>query len=147
MGARNISFAGAYEGRDVLGGFGLGCPVINIGFLKNIRLNSETVEAYQVAKAESHNDSLSNVARSAIGYALIGPIGLLAGVSADIGSGLNLALVQFKDGQECVLEINDQLLEQLARACPGKEKVIITEQLLAERKAIYEAGLQNDHGQ
>ena len=147
MGARNISFAGAYEGKSVFGGFGFKCPVISIGFLKNIDLNSETVEAYQVAKAESHNDSLSNVARSAIGYALIGPIGLLAGVSADIGSGLNLALVQFKDGQECVLEINDEILAQLVKACPGKERVIITEQLLAERKAIYEAGLQDDHSQ
>ena len=147
MGARNMSIHAAYEGRDVLGGFGIGCPFINIGFLKNIRLNSETVAAYQVCQSTSHDDSLSNVARSAIGYSLIGPIGILAGVSADIGSGLNLVFLQFKDGKESLLEINDQLLEQLARACPGKEKVIITEQLLAERKAIYEAGLQNDHSQ
>lgn len=137
MGARNMSIAAAYEGKMVFGGFGFKCPVISMSFFgKNIPLNSDTVKAYEVLKARQYDNLLPDVARAAVGYALVGPIGVLAGVSNTSGDGVNLVFIQFKDGQESLLELNNELLEHLSKSCPGRNQAIITKDFLDERKSM-----------
>ena len=80
MGAKNKVIAGDYNGKII--GASFGQLYIGVGFGKNLYLNKDVVESYEVITEEQRKSAASGVARGAIGVALLGPVGMLAGLSA-----------------------------------------------------------------
>ena len=113
MGASNFVINGDYKNRKVE--LGVNRAFIrdgNFGFGKKIYINSDTVENYEVMN-EQHQKSVSSaVSRAAVGGLLLGPAGLLAGVSAKT-KGAYMVAVQFKDGKRSLLEIDDKIYKTI----------------------------------
>ena len=88
MGAKNRVINGNYAGSLVVGG-GSFNAVISLGFLKQLRLNSTTVESYEV-------------------------LGGTAG--AMFKNGYQVKIL-FKDGKKSLLEVDDKLYKAIVQAC------------------------------
>lgn len=104
--AKNTVIAGDYEGKSIIKTFGL--IAIGIGFGNNLNLDKTTVESYELITEEHRKSAVSGVSRGLIGGALLGPVGLLAGLSAK-SKGTHTLAVQFKDGKRSLIEIDEKI--------------------------------------
>lgn len=77
-------------------------------------LDKTTIESYEVITEDVRKSAASGIARGAVGAAFLGPIGLLAGVSAKNKSDYTVA-VQFKDGSNDLLQLNKKEYEHLLK--------------------------------
>jgi len=114
MGAKNKVVAGDYEGKNVVGGIGV--PVIGISFGKSLVINKTTVEGYEVITDEHRKSAASGIARGFVGGALLGPVGLLAGLSAK-NKGIYMVAVRFKDGKSSLIEVDDKIYKNIVKNC------------------------------
>lgn len=113
MGAKNKVIAGDYDGKHVVVSFG----IINIAtglFSKSIELNKETVAEYELVDEEKRKSATSAVGRGLVGGLILGPVGLLAGLSAK-SKGVHIVAVQFKDGKRSLLEIDDKIYKAMLK--------------------------------
>lgn len=113
MGAKNKVIAGDYEGKQVTSV--IDKLVIITGFMKTVELTKENVESYEVVDEEVKTSAVSAVGRGLVGSFLLGPAGLLAGLTAK-KKGVHLVAVQFKDGKKSLLELNDKLYKILMKS-------------------------------
>lgn len=110
--AKNMVIAGDYQYKTVTTArTGL---AIKLGFRDKVLITKDTVEAYEVIDEEKRTSATSAIGRGAVGAALLGPVGLLAGASAK-KKGVYLVAIRFKDGKESLLELNDLLYKTLVR--------------------------------
>lgn len=112
MGAKNKVIAGDYEGKVVISS--LGKIVIGVSFGKNLYLTKENVEEYEVITDEHRKSAASGVIRGAVGATLLGPVGLLAGLSAK-NKGIYTIAIKFKDGKNSLVEIDDKIYKNLIK--------------------------------
>ena len=113
MGAKNMVVAGDY----------LGKPVTSIGGVTQIYIDRKNyvlldkfgVDTYDVFTEETSKSAASGVARGAVGAALLGPVGLLAGLSAK-NKGTYTIAVRFKDGKNSLIEVDDKVYKNFVRA-------------------------------
>ncbi|MBB6218656.1 hypothetical protein HNQ80_004830 [Anaerosolibacter carboniphilus] len=112
MGAKNCVIAGDFEKCKVINTAGSIALVIN--FMENFKLNKTTVEAYELVDEEKRTSVTSAVSRGLVGSLVLGPVGLLAGLSAK-KKGINLVAIQFKNGKKSLLEIDDSLYKTLVK--------------------------------
>ncbi len=108
--AKDMVIAGDYQGKGVAQSFGN--VYIALSFKNLLYLDKTTIEAYEVVTEESRKSAVSGVARGLVGGALLGPVGLLAGISAK-NKGTITLVIQFKDGKKSLLEINDKIYKAL----------------------------------
>lgn len=113
MGAKNVVIAGDYVGKVV--SQAIGQVYIILGFTSKVEINKGMVESYEVITEESRKSAASGIARGAIGAALLGPVGLLAGLSAK-NKGTHTIAIKFKDGKNSLIEIDDKIYNNLIRA-------------------------------
>lgn len=106
MGAKNKVVAGDYVNRPISSIFG--SVNLTISMKEVITLNKSTVEQYETITEESTKSAASAVGRGLIGGALLGPVGLLAGLSAK-SKGIHTLAIQFKDGKKSLVEIDDKI--------------------------------------
>ncbi|MGE6514607.1 hypothetical protein [Lysinibacillus sphaericus] len=85
----------------------LGFISINTGFKKILELDQTTVEGYELITEEHRKSAVSGVSRGLVGGVLLGPVGLLAGLSAK-NKGTHVVAIEFKDGKKSLLEIDDK---------------------------------------
>jgi hypothetical protein len=102
---KNKVVAGDYEGKALLYSYGK-LEIIN-GFLKTIPISKDTVEEYEVIDESSRKSAASAVGRGFVGGLVLGPVGLLAGISAK-SKGTHIVAIQFKDGKKSLLDLNDK---------------------------------------
>lgn len=88
MGAKNRVINGDYAGSLVVGG-GSSNAGISLGFLKQLRLNSTTVESYEV----------------------------LGGTAGAIMKGGYQVKIIFKDGKKSLLDIDESKYKAIIQAC------------------------------
>ena len=112
MGAKNKVLAGDYAGKIV--GATFGQIYIGVSLGKNLNINKDTVESYEVITDEQRKSAASGIARGAVGAALLGPVGLLAGLSAKNKGTYNVA-IKFKDGKNSLVEIDDKIYKALIK--------------------------------
>lgn len=115
MGAKNKVIAGDYEGKSVMYGYDNNKEqkVIILLEVKNcIGIDKNTVESYEVITEETRKSASSGIARGAIGMTLLGPVGLLAAMSAK-QKGVYTVALRFKDGKNSLIEINEKLYKKL----------------------------------
>lgn len=73
----------------------------------NIILDKNTVENYEVLTEDKVKSASSTILRAGAGALLLGPVGLLAGVSGKTKGIYNVAIL-FKDGKRSLIEIDDK---------------------------------------
>ena len=84
------------------------------GFMKTIEINKETVEDYEVMDESHRKSATSAVGRGLVGGFLLGPVGLLAGLSAK-SKGTHVVALQFKDGKKSLIEMDDKMYKALVQ--------------------------------
>ncbi|MGV3465260.1 MAG: hypothetical protein ACO1OT_08205 [Heyndrickxia sp.] len=112
MGAKNKVIAGDYQGKAVASGFGV--VFISNGFKSTIDISKETVEEYEIVDESKRKSAASAVGRGLAGSLLLGPVGLLAGLSAK-SKGTHVVAIQFKDGKKSLIEIDDKIYSSLMK--------------------------------
>lgn len=110
MGAKNQVIAGDYERKNVMVIRGVAC--IMIGLTKKIELTKENVEEYELLDEANQKSAMSAIGRGLVGSFFLGPVGLLAGLSAK-NKGIHIVAIKFKDGKKSLLEINDKIYAAL----------------------------------
>lgn len=113
MGAKNLVIAGDYSNRAI--GQISGVPYIVIGMFKsNLYLNKDNVDSYELITDEHRKSASSGIARGAVGVALLGPVGLLAGLSAK-NKGIYTIAIKFKDGCNSLIEVDDKIYKSIVK--------------------------------
>ena len=112
MGAQNKVIAGDYIGK--MTGVSLGQLYIATSFGKPMYLNKQNIEAYELITDEQRKSAASGVIRGAVGATLLGPVGLLAGLSAK-NKGIYTVAIKFKDGKNSLLEVGDKFYKALIK--------------------------------
>ena len=81
-----------------------------------VYLDNRTVQEYSIVN-ENYKKSVSGViGRAAIGAAILGPIGLLAGATAK-NKGTYVVAITFKSGKQSLLEIDEKRYKALVTSC------------------------------
>ena len=105
--AKNRVIAGDYNGAMVATSFG----IITIGGMK---VEKWTVEAYEVITEEHRKSAASGIARGLVGGAILGPVGLLAGLTAKNKDTYNVAIA-WKDGKKSLIEVDDKIYKAIIK--------------------------------
>ncbi|MCL2497862.1 MAG: hypothetical protein FWF06_04525 [Symbiobacteriaceae bacterium] len=107
----NKVVAGDYQGSLLING--LNCLEISLGWLKSIKLTKETVDSYYVEDSETKTSVVDSVAKAAFGAAILGPIGLFAGLGGK-KVGTYRVVIDFKDGKRSMLELDKKTYHKLS---------------------------------
>ena len=78
-------------------------------------VNKDTVESYEVVMDEADKSVGSGVARGAVGGALFGGIGAIAGASSGKTKSVYTVSIVFKDGKRCLCDLDGSLYKQLVQ--------------------------------
>ena len=108
----NTVIAGDYNGKGVM--FTAGQALIAASMFKTVKLDKNNVESYELITDEHRKSAASGITRGIVGGAILGPVGLLAGLSAK-NKGVYQVAIQFKDGCRSLLEVNDKVYKGLIK--------------------------------
>lgn len=112
MGAQNKVIAGDYKGSNIDTFFDE--LYISLGWDSKVLINKRTVTEYEVIDQENRKSATSAVGRALVGAALLGGVGLLAGLSAR-RKGIYTVAIQFKDGKKSLIEIDEKKYKKLLK--------------------------------
>lgn len=104
--------AGDYEGNTIMT---VGKKAtIDLSLFKSIELNGDTIESMEIV-TEKNFDAMSGVLRGFVGGAILGPAGLLAGLSARKGT--RTVVINFKDGKRSLVQLKDKDYQNIYKNC------------------------------
>lgn len=109
----NFIIAGDYKGKALA--CGPNKVILSLGFFKNININKETLESYELITEEHVKSATSGATRGLVGGALLGPVGMLAGVISAKNKKTYHVVLEFKDGKRSLAEINNKLYTELMK--------------------------------
>lgn len=112
--AKNKVIAGDYNGKEIY--CVLGDVKILIPDGESIDLNKANVAAYEVIDENYKKSATGVIGRAAVGAALLGPIGLLAGVSAK-KKGTHILAIKFHNGKNSLIEVGDGAYKAIIKRC------------------------------
>lgn len=81
----------------------------------DIYITPESVLRYELLNAEEHKSAVSAVGRAAVGAALLGPIGLLAGASAK-KKGTYMVALYWSDGEKSLVEADGKVYNAIIQS-------------------------------
>lgn len=113
--ARNVVVAGDYEGKNIMlqtSFTGKQKVLLYTSFTKSFELDKTTLKSYELVTEEHRKSAVSGVGRGLVGGFLLGPVGLLAGLSAK-NVGTHVVVLEFIDGKKSLVEINDKMYKVL----------------------------------
>jgi len=113
MGAKNKVIAGDYKNKMITKTFGI---VSITSMLTSVKIDNNTVETYEVVNETHTKSGVSAVGRGLVGGFLIGPAGLLAGLSAK-NKGVHTLAIQFKNGKKSLIEVDDEIYNAILKKC------------------------------
>lgn len=87
------------------------------GTQKSVFLDSNTVASYRRVDSSSDVSLASAMVRGAVGEAVAGDIGGIAGAMTAGSSSSNIVLITFKDGKKSLINIDDRVYDSLKRGC------------------------------
>ena len=121
--AQNRVIAGAYKGKAIE--YSLTLPTLAIVLERTefwntpktvVYLNKNNVVQYELITDEHRKSAASGIARGLVGGALLGPVGLLAGLSAK-SKGIYTVAIELRGGERSLIEIDDKLYKMLISNC------------------------------
>lgn len=124
--ARNRVIAGAFDGKSVryksLLDFHVTIPDIHsyssdasglsIYGDKGLELTKSNVELYESITEEKMKSGSSAIIRGAFGAAVLGPVGLLAGLTAK-NKGIYIIAIEWKNGKKSLIEVDEKIYKKL----------------------------------
>lgn len=113
MGKINSVIAGDYIGKDIASCFG--SIYITIDYNDSVTICKSTVESYSVVDESQQKSATSAVGRAIVGGALLGGVGLFAGLSAKNKRTFTVEIL-FKDGKKSLVLLNDKTYAALMKA-------------------------------
>lgn len=98
---------GDFKGFPII--FKKGQPFISTGAFgkKGVFLNEDTIEKYEVVGEDTSKSLGSSVVKGAVGGALLGPVGLVAGTLAGSNKTNATMVLYFKDGKKSIVKVNE----------------------------------------
>lgn len=104
--AKNKVLAGEYEGKQIMG-------FVTPGIYFNpkqppLELTKVNVAKYEIITEEHRKSATSGIARGLVGGVLLGPIGLLAGLTAKT-KGIHVIALEFNDGKRSLIEVDEKI--------------------------------------
>ncbi|MDF2608881.1 MAG: hypothetical protein K0R92_355 [Lachnospiraceae bacterium] len=109
----NKILAGDYAGKPIM--FTAGKLAIGVKLFKNLELNKNTVESFEVITDDIRKSAASGIARGAVGGVLLGPIGMLGGALSAKNKGTYQIALLFKDGKRSLIEVDDKFYKELIK--------------------------------
>ncbi len=103
--AKNKVIAGYLQGKYVTTFFNS----VSVG---DKYINKDEVEICELVTADKVKSGTSAVLRGAAGAALLGPVGLLAGLSAK-SKGINTVAILWKTGEQSLIEVDDKIYKKI----------------------------------
>lgn len=111
--AKNKVIAGDFENKKVTESFG----TLKITSLTGDKIiDKTTVESYELITDEVRKSGTSAILRGGLGTAVLGPVGVLAAVTAK-SKGIYQVAIQFSDGKSSLLELDEKLYKLLIKKC------------------------------
>jgi len=108
MGAKNKVIAGDYINYSV-------SNLVHLFYwFKIIAINKETIQEYEVLDESRTKSAISAMGRGLLGSFALGPVGLLAGLSAK-SKGTHIISIKFKNGKNSLIEIDDFIYKELIK--------------------------------
>lgn len=104
MNAKNKVIAGDYQGNQVKTSSNTLCVSV-------YELSKRTVESYELITEDKVKSGTSAILRGMAGVALLGGVGIIAGLSAK-NKGIYTIAIQWKDGKKSLIEIDDKLYKK-----------------------------------
>ena len=108
--------AGDYKGREVKTTWG-GVAYINAKGGERILIDSSTVKSYEVLEIDDKKSFSSGVARGLVGGAVLGSVGVLAGVNSAKSLQNAKIKIQFKNGKCSLLYVDKPVYEFIINKC------------------------------
>jgi len=112
---------------------------------KKVYINEDTVESYEVIGADSNVSTASAATRGAVGYALLGPLGIAAALTAK-KKGIHTIAINFTDGKNCVIETDNNMyqsitsiLMKIKKSNEAKQQVIEQQMVAQQQPAQFQA--------
>lgn len=104
--AQNKVIAGEYAGSFVMG-------FVTPGIYPNpkkppIELTKENILNYEIVTEEHRKSAASGITRGLVGGILLGPVGLLASLTAKT-KGIHVIAIEFHDGNKSLIEIDEKI--------------------------------------
>ena len=115
--ARNQVIAGDYSGYQVFSHLNYVHLTSGLSDGDVIILNKATVENYELITDDHYKSVASGVVRGFIGGTLFGPTGLIAGGLSAKSKGIYQIALQFKDGKQSLIEVNDKIYKSIICSC------------------------------
>ncbi len=121
--AQNRVIAGAFMGKSIE--YSLTLPTLAIVLERTafwntpktvIYLNKNNVVQYELITDKHCKSAASGIARGLVGGALLGSVGLLAGLSAK-NKGIYTVAIELRGGERSLIEIDDKLYKMLISNC------------------------------
>lgn len=109
----NTIIAGDYKGKTLV--YGANKVLLVLGFFNKIDINKDTIESYEVITEEHVKSATSGAARGLVGGALLGPVGMLAGVISAKNKKTYHVVLEFKDGKRSLVEIDNKVYMELMK--------------------------------
>lgn len=116
--AKNFVLEGDYKGKALIIKNGFKGDKLFLGpisLFKNLEINRDNLEAYEVITEEISKSAASGVARGLVGGTLLGPVGLLAGALSAKNKGTYNIILKFKDGKKSLIEVDEKIYKLLLR--------------------------------
>lgn len=118
--AGNKVLDGEFKGMYISNLWGRVSICLDSGLFKKpnrIELDYNTVARYQLIDQSSDVSMTSALARSAVGQAVAGDAGGIAGAMTAKVHGVNIVLITYRDGRKSLIEIDDLRYELLKQNC------------------------------
>lgn len=125
--ARNEVIAGKFSGTYVKYGFGDVYVVIkrvsrydildtklSLNSYGDLEVRKPYVSQYDIITEEKMKSGTSAIMRGALGAAVLGPIGILAGLTAK-NKGIHTIAIEWESGDKSLLEVDDKIYKQLVK--------------------------------
>lgn len=110
---KNFVIAGDYKGKGLM--YTANKLILATGFFQKIIIDKTTLESYEVLTEEHVKSATSGVARGLVGGALLGPVGMLAGVISAKKKGIYHIVLEFKDGKRSLVEVDKKIYTELMK--------------------------------
>ena len=114
MSASNKVIAGDYTGCLVMDSLNR-ITIVKPGWHAEVmaRIDKASVESYEEISEERKRSAGNVAARGLVGAALLGPVGLAAGVLSSRKKGTHQIAIQFKDGKRALIEVDDKIAKKI----------------------------------
>lgn len=116
--ARNKVIAGEYEGHSItrrfLDRYIVVAKVETAFSIFDLDLSKCNIKSYEIITEEKVKSGSSAIMRGALGAAVLGPVGVLAGLTAK-NKEIHTIAIEWKNGKKSLIEINDDYYKQLIK--------------------------------